>query len=415
MLRGGAREALCAEVDGLVPGRAVAPSTPAEVAATLLAAREAGEAVIPWGGGTHQATGGLPARYDVALDMRGLDAVRAHTPQDLTVTVEAGVTLARLQQVLAGHGQHLPIEVEAPERATIGGLIGSGVAGPSRLGRGTLRDLLLWTEVATPEGRLVRGGAQVVKSVAGYDTPKLHIGALGSLGVVTAACFRLMPRPVARRLVRVAVETPAAVGLALAAPMAAGLQPCLMTVSRGPAAWGGAYRPDGYVVSCGFEGAAPAVDAAADRLTAALRGLAVTPAVLANVGCEMAVDALMAPRGWGSLRVRCLTASDRVPTLLDDLAALPDPPTAIWAEAGNGVVRAAWGEVPDAPDAWWQALRRVIGPPGGTWVVEAAPPAWKRCGLEVWGPERPDWALMRGLKRAWDPAGVLAPGRTPGG
>jgi glycolate oxidase FAD binding subunit len=393
----------------------VAPRSADEVARALRDASQAGEAVIPWGGGTHQAVGGYPTRYDVALDMRELSAVRSHTPQDLTVTVEAGVTLGRLQQLLAMHGQHLPLDVEDPERATIGGLIGAGCSGPRRLGHGTVRDWLLWTEIATPDGRLVRAGAPVVKSVAGYDTPKLHIGALGSLGVVTAACFRLAPLPAARRLVRVAVETPSHVGQVLAVPTLARLRPTVLTVTRGLASWGGGYRPQGYVVACGFEGASAAVEEAAGRLAELVQGVGEAPVVLAEAGWDVALAALMAPRRWGELRLRCITGSDRVPALLESLAALPAPPTALWAEAGNGIVRAAWSGVPATPDGWWPELRRVVGGPGGTWLVEAAPAAWKRQGLEIWGHERPDWALMRAVKQAWDPAGVLAPGRTLGG
>ncbi|MEB3330170.1 MAG: FAD-binding oxidoreductase [Candidatus Sericytochromatia bacterium] len=402
-------------VDDMVPAHVVVPGSAGEVAAALHEAREAGAAVIPWGGGTHQTAGGRPTRYDVALNLHRLTSVRHHLPQDLTVTVEAGLTLGRLQQLLARHGQHLPLEVEDPDRATVGGLIGAGCVGPRRLGHGTVRDWLLWTEVAMPDGCLVRGGAPVVKSVAGYDTPKLHVGALGSLGVVTAACFRLAPLPAARQLVRVAVETPTDVARVLAAPTLARLRPTVLTVTRGPAAWGGAHRPDGYVVSCGFEGAQAAVEAATDRLDALLGEGRATLEVLADAGWDAALSALMVHRRWGTLRLRALTTSDRVPGLLGALEALSLPPTAVWAEAGNGVVRAAWGDVPSLPGSWWAEVRQVVEAAGGTWLVEAAPAAWKRHGLEVWGPERPAWALMRAIKHAWDPGGVLAPGRTPGG
>ena len=113
----------------------------------------------------------------------------------MTVTVQAGVTLATLQAELAKHGQRLPLDALWPERSTLGGVIATNDSGPLRLRFGSLRDLLLGVTVVLANGSLARSGGRVVKNVAGYDLPKLFIGAFGTLGVLTEVTLRTYPLP----------------------------------------------------------------------------------------------------------------------------------------------------------------------------------------------------------------------------
>ena len=110
-----------------------------------------------------------------------------HQAGDMTVTVEAGCPLARLQERLAAAGQWLPLDPPHPDRTTLGGLVAANLSGPLRASQGTARDLLLGIAVVGADGALVRGGGRVVKNVAGYDLPKLHVGALGTVGVIVEA------------------------------------------------------------------------------------------------------------------------------------------------------------------------------------------------------------------------------------
>jgi FAD/FMN-containing dehydrogenase len=120
----------------------------------------------------------------------------------MTATVEAGMTLADLQSVLARGGQWLAIDPPHPERVTVGEVISENLSGPHRYGYGTIRDSLIGLRVVLADGRLVHSGGRVVKNVAGYDLQKLFVGSRGTLGVIVEATFKLRPLPEAECIVQ---------------------------------------------------------------------------------------------------------------------------------------------------------------------------------------------------------------------
>src|ERR1051326_561047 len=183
-------------VDGKEPQAVVLPKTGDSVGRLVDWLGVHGYSVIAWGGGTTMTIGNPPGKYDVALDLRRMNRLVEYTPEDMTVTVEAGMTLGEFQHVLAQHAQFLP--VEAPERATIGGLIASNRYGPSRLAWGMIRDWLIGIRFVRGDGKVIHGGGKVVKNVAGYDLCKLLIGSYGTLGIITEATFKVAPLPLAR-------------------------------------------------------------------------------------------------------------------------------------------------------------------------------------------------------------------------
>ena len=180
-------------VAGQRPQNVVSQGKEQELAAVLAYANEAGLGVIPRGGGTKMEWGNPPRRADIILSTSRLNRVLEHAWADLTVTVEAGCTLQSLQSALAQHGQRLALDALWPERATIGGVLSSNDSGVLRLRFGALRDLIIGMTLALPDGTLASSGGKVVKNVAGYDLPKLATGALGTLGIITHAVFRLHP------------------------------------------------------------------------------------------------------------------------------------------------------------------------------------------------------------------------------
>ena len=125
----------------------------------------------------------------------------------MTITVQAGITVAALQALLAAENQRLPIDVPRPERATLGGVLAVNVSGPRRLGFGTLRDYVIGISTVNDEGQEVKAGGRVVKNVAGYDLCKLHIGALGTLGIISQVTLKLRPLPESKALVTFGCET----------------------------------------------------------------------------------------------------------------------------------------------------------------------------------------------------------------
>jgi glycolate oxidase FAD binding subunit len=181
--------------------RDLAPISQAELADVLADASQRRQALVPWGAGQHQHVGRAPQPGSQRLEIAGLRRVVEYEPADLTITVEAGATLAEVQGLLKPHGQWLAWDPPGAERATLGGLLAAGRVGPLRLGYGTPRDWVLGMRVVLGDGRLVRSGARVVKNVAGYDLHKLHLGALGTLGVIAEVTFKIAPLPGATAVV----------------------------------------------------------------------------------------------------------------------------------------------------------------------------------------------------------------------
>jgi glycolate oxidase FAD binding subunit len=182
-------------VAGVQPKVIVAPGNERELAEVLRLSNEAGLAVIPRGGATKLSWGNPPSRADLVLSTARLNEITEHAWADLTVTVEAGCTVQKMQETLAQHGQRLALDPLWPEKATVGGVLSANDSGALRLRFGALRDLIIGVTLALPDGTLASSGGKVVKNVAGYDLPKLATGAFGTLGVITRAVFRLHPLP----------------------------------------------------------------------------------------------------------------------------------------------------------------------------------------------------------------------------
>ncbi|NBV25281.1 MAG: FAD-binding oxidoreductase, partial [Proteobacteria bacterium] len=134
-------------------------------------------------------------RAVAAVDLAALASVREYASEDMTVTAEGGLTLAALQATLATRGQWLPIDPPHPERITIRQLLAENLFGPRRCGFGTVREHLIGLEAVLADGRITHSGGKVVKNVAGYDVLKLFVGARDSLGIISAATFKLRPLP----------------------------------------------------------------------------------------------------------------------------------------------------------------------------------------------------------------------------
>jgi glycolate oxidase FAD binding subunit len=190
------RPAVAADcVAGKQPQLVVEPGSAQDLAKILKLANDTSLSVIPRGGGTKLAWGNPPLHADVILSAVRLDAIVEYASSDLTVTLEAGCTIKQLREILAHIGQRLAIDVLWPSRATVGGILSTNDSGALRLRFGSLRDLIIGVTLALPDGTLAKSGGKVVKNVAGYDLAKLVTGALGTLGIITSATFRLHPLP----------------------------------------------------------------------------------------------------------------------------------------------------------------------------------------------------------------------------
>jgi glycolate oxidase FAD binding subunit len=406
-------------VDGLRPRFVAVPATVAGVSRVLALASAHRLAVVPVGGGARLGWGTPPRRLDLVMSLVRLDRVLAHEPADLTLSVECGATLQALDAGLRAHGQFIPLDPPRPRTSTIGGLIATGAAGPYRVRYGTMRDLLLGVTVVRADGTVVKAGGRVVKNVTGYDIPKLHVGALGTLGIVVEAHLRLHPRPAEERTWLVAFRSAEA---ALEAALEVRGTPVVL--SRCQLLTAGALEALGepapgeaaLAVSIGSVPAAVRAQAAAVAETCARAG-----GVAAEVPEPDAWWPRVAEVTWPEVGAPCLTLriATRPTDVVKALRAVEAGPAGgrprASADVASGVLHAALAPAEAAGVGPLVArLRDAVGRLGGTCVVEHAPPAAKP-GLDVWGDVGAALGPMRRLKDELDPGGVLNPGRYVGG
>ena len=393
-----------------MPPAAVAPSSVEEVAAAMRFAHERGLAVIPWGGGTLMGIGNLPSRYDVALNLSRLDRVLEHEPADLTVTCQAGVTLAALQPRLGETGQCVPLGPWWNDKATIGGILAANPSGPSRHAYGSARDFTIGMRVVTADGRITRAGGRVVKNVAGYDLCKLYIGSLGTLAVIVEATFKLAPLPNAERTVVAAFAAPAAACAFAAELQRRGLSLRALQLLNPAASLAGLPGQRGYHLVLNLAGSAAAVERSRQEMGGLARDLGSQLADTDDRDLSTRASALASPEG-AALLCKAAVLPTGVPAFLEACESLPGSPR-IVAQPTVGVVHASWAS-PDTADEVVAGLRVAAARLGGTVVVEACPPELKQ-RIDVFGEPPPSFDLMRRLKQQFDPKGVLSPGRYVG-
>lgn len=372
-----------------------------------------GNAIYPRGGGTALDYGNPPARPGVAIDTRGLNRVIDYPAADMTVTVEAGITLATLRAVLAAEGQRLWVDAPEPDRATLGGIYATDTSGPRRFGLGRPRDQILGIRYVSAMGKAVQGGGRVVKNVAGYDLPKLLTGSLGTLGIIAEMTLKVRPAPESAALAWATYPDLDDVSRVLETLNASRTRPIAVELLNAPAARqipGAPVAESGWTLAVGFEDNRASIAWQVDRIADELRDG--HPEIIRDAEVEPLMTALVESqvRGPGLVQFK---ASLRPSQLAAFLAPIDPTRWAIQAHAGTGIVRgwldpAITAEADAAAEV--DALRATAERLGGTLILPVCPTAWKP-RLKVWGNPRPDWELSRKVKQALDPADVLNPGR----
>ncbi len=394
---------------------ALAVQQPADAAAVGALVRDAaanGHAVFPVGGGTTLDLG-LPAtKPGVTLDTRRLDRVIDYPARDMTITVQAGLTVARLQALLAPENQRLPIDVPHADRATVGGIVAANVSGPRRLGCGTLRDYVIGISAVNDEGDEIKAGGRVVKNVAGYDLCKLYVGSLGTLGVITQLTFKLRPLPEEQALFAFACP-PEQLGGLLDSIHASRTRPVCVEALNPAAAERIAGRlqvkwPAVWTVVVGYEDNTEGLQWQVHQLIEELGGRFDVGGYLgscANPAWHELTD--FAPPAEMALSFKAVVPASQVAAFALEADRLTQG--LLCVHAGNGVLLGHCAEAaPVMP------LRERAAALGGHLVVTRCPAALKTTDF-VWGPPRGDLALMRAVKEKLDPRGVFNPGRYVGG
>lgn len=333
-----------------------------------------------------------------------LNAVVDYAPDDMVVTAEAGMSLAELNALLATRGQVLPLEVPFPDRTTLGGLVAAAPVPLARSGYGLVRDWLLALEVVSSEGSLIKSGARVVKSVAGYDLCKLYAGSLGTLGAIATVTFRVRPMPETSALLSATWTSPDQLDEMLAAVQTSTLDPSLAVLR---------YKADVFEVSLGFDGSSETVSWQCDeaRMVIAEHCGALAQAVHGEAAAPLRSELRDALAGGpdASLIAR---ASVRPSDLLGYLREAAE--VAKELELGcEAIAQAQHGTVWLSLDGaewleWLERLRARAHGLGGSLVIERSPDPSQ---VDAFSLDGVPLALMRGIKQSLDPSGCLAPGR----
>lgn len=404
-------------IDGFGPLPISRPADPKEFGEFVREMVEAGRGIYPLGGGTALGYGRVPTKPGTVADTRNLAAVIDYPARDMTVTVQAGIAVAELQRILAKEGQRLPVDIPNPDRATLGGAIATNASGPRRLANGTLRDYLIGISFLTDAGTEVKAGGRVVKNVAGYDLMKLHVGALGTLGIVTQVTLKVFPKPEDSAILAFGVAA-SAVGPALDRLHGSASRPVAVEVLNSVAAKRvGVKLPtdDAWVIAVGFEEKATTVTAQLAALKDELKAAPARDLVeFRGPECEVAWAGLLGLQVSDGPRFafRATLLPSRVAPFLA-AATEAHPGLAIHGHAGNGVVFAS---IPSAETTAEKAagivarLTPLTGDSNGNVEVLDCPSEWKAT-VPFWGRPPRDLALMRTVKQTLDPGDLFNPGR----
>ncbi len=396
------------------------PATQTELARFLAENSATTQRVVyPVGGRTALHYGCPAVEPGVAVSTTKLTNVIDYPARDMTVTVEAGIRIDALAELLKQEHQRLPIDVPQAHRATLGGIIACNAGGARRFGLGTLRDYIIGISAIEAQGTLYKAGGRVVKNVAGYDLCKVLNGALGTLGLVTQVTLKLRPIPEATRWLWAGFSRFADIEAVLERLLLSATRPVAMEVLDVSAASEIAAEArtslptDGPVLGLAFEGRAHEVAWQIDALQSELnpftpRQLVVTP--------DAETDGL-----WNALTEFEVTAEEPLTfkanllpsRTMEFLELASREQISVQAHAGNGIVI---GHLPDrvttaqAAAALLTPLRKFARQYHGNLIVVNSPESWK-LEIPTWGDPEPSWPLMGKLKEQLDPQDLLNRGR----
>lgn len=397
-------------VDEITPVAVVRPADAEQIAAALRLCAEHGAAVVPWGGGTAMSVGNLPRAVDIVLRTERLAAVVEHDHQNLTVTVQAGITLGTLDAALAARHQFLPLEPPQTGAATAGGAIAVNLNGPRRMRYGSARDFVIGMRAALPDGTVIRSGGKTVKNVAGYEMGRLFVGSLGTLGVITELTFKVSPLPEASRTMVLWARGPAALSAVADQLFASALIPSAVALLSPTAAR--SVGRDGYGLLVRAEGVEPAVARHERDISGWASGGGLEAEILAGER-ETALWETVRDFSWNgdAAAVRLSVPPGATAALLDDLMVVLPEAAGFAADLGTGTVWVGFDAPPAAAPAL-PRLRVLVERAGGN-LLAARLPGEVKALADVWSPSPPARALevMRDLKQAFDPRHILNPGR----
>jgi glycolate oxidase FAD binding subunit len=385
------------------------PTTVGELASWIKQTALAGKAIYPVGGSTRVDLGHSPIKSGLGVDLRGLNQIIDYPARDMTITVQAGITLEALQAKLSTENQWLPIDVPLPHHATLGGSIATNSSGSRRFGQGTFRDYIIGISAINSDGEEFKAGGRVVKNVAGYDLMKLLTGSLGTLGIITQVTLKVKPRPAKSLIVVIPVQNTSDLEMIGTAIRTTRTRPICFDLINQNAAKDLIELSSDWAFLVGYEDSIQAVEWQISHLPTELpveirNTIKVADTTDATTIFAKLRNYPLLPNTGITLKLNLLT-SESIAT--SQWLAQQVPEIAIKALVGNGIISA---HLPaDAAEKILGILTRLQGAQGNL-VVERAPEAIKAT-LPIWGRSTPDRELMKKIKLAFDPKNIFNPGR----
>lgn len=384
------------------------PADEAELAAVIADAAAKRTPLAIEGGGTLRGLG-RPMQTAATLSMARLTGVTLYEPAEMVLSARAGTPLAEVEALLADKGQRLAFEPPdlrafygTAGTPTIGAVAAANLSGPRRIAAGAARDLLIGVRAVNGRGEIVKSGGRVMKNVTGLDLVKFLAGSYGTLAVMSEVTFKVLPSPETEATLAWSglddVRAIAALSAALGSPFS------VTGAAHAPATADIAART--LVRIEGF----------ADSVRHRLRGLA---DALSAFGAPDRLDGDASATGWKAMRDLAVLAASRE-AIVWRISVKPSDGPRIAAAAraaldcrilydwGGGLV---WIACPDQPDGGAGILRASVKALGGHATLCRAPDHLRRTTNVFEPPSEPLAALSRRLKEAFDPAGVLNPGR----
>lgn len=396
----------------------IAPTDQSDLREQMRLAVDAATPIYPLGGGT-SLNFGLPAKEPgLGLSLVGLNRVVDFPARDMTITVEAGIRLAELTELMRREGQRLPIDAPDAAEATLGGLIATNWFGPRIYGQGTLRDYVIGIRAIDGHATEFNAGGRVVKNVAGYDFCKLLTGSLGTLAVLSQVTLKVRPLAERSAFVSVAIDDLDQAERLLSGLVSSQATPTAIEFLAGPY-WRGleGLPREGKTgrLLTGLEGTAPEVEWMLGQLA---REFDSAGAVSASI-----VDGPIVEHLWSELTqfsaatepalvIKANLLSSHVTRFVAEVLAV-DPLADLQAHAGNGIVIARFAQLPGAGllDVMVKRLQPLARASSGSAIVVHSASEGELTPQAVWGPPRGDAQWMREVKRQFDPRNLLNRGR----
>ncbi len=421
-------------VDGKAPQVVVAPGNIEELSKVVAYAGNEKVTVFPRGNGTKSGMGFVPQRVDMVLLTGRLNRMPDCDCENLTLSVESGMTLAEVQKRLAreGKGYFLPLDPPFTEKATLGGIIATNSTGPKRFGYGGARDLVTGMKAVFPNGDIVISGGKTVKNVSGYDMCKLLIGSFGTLGIICEITFILRPLPEKEAAVLIPFGGLDEAGGFIHEILHSQLLPVSIEILNTAAmkrVAGSVALPLGgrYLVAIGLEGVVESIE----RQVVEMTRIGKTHHAIEGISLNSDKNRTF----WGAVRDFGRGLRDQNPGMLtlkanflisrwnqimkewERVTRDANLECPLICQAGSGILHA----YVLADETMTSSLVRVIEQLSseavkneGNLVVESSPVAIKS-KVDVWGHSRADREVMRRIKGEIDSAGILNPGRFVGG